>query len=89
MVKGEFDLLGDDARVYKLIGPALVRQDCAEAKANVNKRLDFINGELERIDEAYKAKSEELAKYEQEGAKITKTFQDFQAAMARQGQASQ
>ena len=42
----ELELLDDDANVYKLIGPVLVKQDLAEAKANVNKRLDYITAEL-------------------------------------------
>ncbi|KAF1315740.1 Prefoldin subunit 6, partial [Globisporangium splendens] len=50
MVKKELDLLGDDAKVYKLIGPALLKQDVSEAKANVNKRLEFINNELEKVN---------------------------------------
>ena len=32
--------------MYKLIGPALIRQDLPEVRANVEKRLDFINSEL-------------------------------------------
>lgn len=32
--------------VYKLIGPVLVKQDQAEAKSNVEKRLEFIRGEM-------------------------------------------
>jgi len=31
--------------VFKLVGPVLVKQDQAEAKANVDKRLEFIRGE--------------------------------------------
>jgi len=36
----------DGQEVYKLIGPVLVKQDTAEAKQNVSKRMDYINGEL-------------------------------------------
>lgn len=32
--------------MYKLIGPVLVKQDQAEAKANVDKRLEFIKSEM-------------------------------------------
>lgn len=32
--------------MYKLVGPVLVPQDQAEAKANVEKRLDFIRGDM-------------------------------------------
>lgn len=42
----ELELLEDDANVFKLIGPVLVKQDLAEAKANVNKRLEYITAEL-------------------------------------------
>ncbi|GMF55890.1 unnamed protein product [Phytophthora fragariaefolia] len=46
MVKKELDLLDDEAKVYKLVGPVLLKQDVDEAKSNVNKRLEFINNEL-------------------------------------------
>lgn len=42
----ELDLLNEDANVYKLIGPVLVKQDLAEANANVRKRIDYISAEL-------------------------------------------
>jgi prefoldin beta subunit len=32
--------------VFKLVGPVLVKQDQAEAKSNVDKRLEFIRGEM-------------------------------------------
>lgn len=46
MVKKELDLLDDETKVYKLVGPVLLKQDVDEAKTNVNKRLEFINNEL-------------------------------------------
>ncbi|KAJ0735238.1 putative prefoldin beta [Helianthus annuus] len=46
----ELDLLNDDANVYKLIGPVLVKQDLAEANANVRKRIEYISAELKRLD---------------------------------------
>ncbi|KAL7211454.1 hypothetical protein ACSBR2_014339 [Camellia fascicularis] len=50
LVLKELDLLNEDANVYKLIGPALVKQDLAEANANVRKRIDYISAELKRLD---------------------------------------
>ena len=44
-MKEELDLAGDDSKVFKLIGPALVNQDLAEAKGNVEKRIDYIRCE--------------------------------------------
>jgi len=48
LVKEELDRLEDSADVFKMIGPALVKQDLAEAKTNVKKRIDYISGELKR-----------------------------------------
>lgn len=42
----ELDLLNDESNVYKLIGPVLVKQDLAEANANVRKRIEYISAEL-------------------------------------------
>lgn len=42
----ELDKLEEGANVYKLIGPALVKQDIEEAKQTVQKRIDYINSEL-------------------------------------------
>merc|ERR1739838_432256 len=50
-VKEELDLAPDGAKVFKLIGPALVNQDLGEAKGNVEKRISYIAGELKRKDE--------------------------------------
>jgi prefoldin beta subunit len=40
------DLLEDDAVIYKLIGPALIKQELGEAKITVDKRLEYINREM-------------------------------------------
>nr|CAG4636716.1 EOG090X0MQF [Eubosmina coregoni]SVE70219.1 EOG090X0MQF [Eubosmina coregoni] len=49
-VKDELSLLESQANVYKLIGPVLVKQDLEEARQNVSKRIDYITGELKRLD---------------------------------------
>lgn len=51
LVKEELDRLENDAKVFKLVGPALIRQETTEAKSNVDKRIDYITGELKRHDE--------------------------------------
>merc|ERR1719209_661924 len=50
-VKEELDLAPGGAKVFKLIGPALINQDLSEAKTNVEKRIDYISGELKRKDD--------------------------------------
>lgn len=50
IVKEEFDKLGDDAKIYKLIGPVLVPQEKFEADANVEKRLEFITTQKKQAE---------------------------------------
>ncbi|CAI0548516.1 unnamed protein product, partial [Linum tenue] len=50
LVLKELELLKEEANVYKLIGPVLVKQDLAEANANVRKRIEYISAELKRLD---------------------------------------
>ena len=42
----EFASLTPNNTVYKMIGPVLVPQEQAEAKGNVDKRLDFIKSDM-------------------------------------------
>jgi prefoldin beta subunit len=42
----EFSTLKADNTIFKLVGPALVEQDPTEAKANVEKRLEYIKSEM-------------------------------------------
>mmetsp|Transcript_560 Transcript_560/g.3960 ORF Transcript_560/g.3960 Transcript_560/m.3960 type:complete len:125 (+) Transcript_560:75-449(+) len=50
MVLKELELLDDEANVYKLVGPALIKQDLVEAKSNVSKRVEYIQNEMKRIE---------------------------------------
>jgi prefoldin beta subunit len=38
--------LSEDANIYKLVGPVLLKQERAEAKMAVDARLEFIEGEM-------------------------------------------
>jgi prefoldin beta subunit len=49
MVLTEFNFLAEDANVYKLVGPVLAKQDLAECKGNVTKRIEFIDREIARL----------------------------------------
>ena len=50
MVIEEFKLLDDDANVYKLVGPILAKKDLSDCKENVEKRLEFIEKEIVRLN---------------------------------------
>lgn len=46
MVKQELALLDDNAQVYKLVGPVLMKNETEDAKQTVDQRLEMISGEL-------------------------------------------
>jgi prefoldin beta subunit len=50
LVKAELQHLEPGARVYKLIGPALVEQSETDAKTIVEKRLEYITQEIQRVE---------------------------------------
>ena len=50
VVKSEFDLLADDNAIYKLVGPVLIKQERPEARENVKRRIDFLQGEIKRTE---------------------------------------
>lgn len=45
-MQSEFASLDDDANIYKLIGPVLLKQDRTEAIRTVDGRLEFIEKEM-------------------------------------------
>jgi prefoldin beta subunit len=53
-VKEELDLLKSDDVIFKLVGPVLLKQDLVEANQNVQKRIDYIKGELKRHEQLIK-----------------------------------
>lgn len=83
MVKAEFKLLEDDANVYKLVGPVLVKQDLQEARANVDKRIEYIKEELARVDAQTK---ESEKKMEAQRGVVMQMQQKAQAARQGGGQ---
>ena len=80
LVKDELDGLEEDAKVFKLIGPALIRQENSDAKQNVNKRIDYISGELKRHDET-------LADLDKKQDEIREELQTIQTQMQKLAQA--
>ncbi|KAJ9647358.1 Prefoldin subunit 6 [Coniosporium apollinis] len=49
-VQKEFTLLSDDANIYKLVGPVLLKQEKSEAVMAVDSRLQYIEKEIKRVE---------------------------------------
>lgn len=60
IVLDEFE--AGEGPVYKLIGPVLLPQDRDEAKMNVEKRLEFIKGEIDGVEAKMAKTRDDLAK---------------------------
>ncbi|CAO2842193.1 unnamed protein product [Amaranthus hypochondriacus] len=83
LVLKELDLLNEDANVYKLIGPVLVKQDLAEANANVRKRIEYISAELKRLDATLQDMEEKQNSKKEGILKIQQKIQAHQAGKAK------
>ncbi|KID75704.1 Prefoldin subunit 6 [Metarhizium brunneum] len=78
----EFEKLGEDETIYKLMGPVLLKQDKVEAESTVKGRLDFIAGEVTRLETQIKETQDEL---EKKKAEIIQIQASAQAAAGGKG----
>ena len=83
MVLDEFNLMSADASVYKLVGPVLAKQDVAESKTNVEKRIEYITKEIERMD---KLEQDFQSKVEERRANIQKLQEDMRREIMKEQQ---
>ena len=60
IVKKELSLLDDEDVVYKLIGPILVQQETADAKIQVEARIEMINKEIHKLEKNYQTNSKKI-----------------------------
>ena len=76
MVLKELDLLEEDAQVFKLIGPVLVKQELVEVKTNVTKRIEFIKNDIKRLEDNVNAKEKEQEEVRTNIGKLQKQQQE-------------
>ncbi|KXJ90007.1 prefoldin subunit [Microdochium bolleyi] len=84
-VKQEFEGLKEGESIYKLVGPALLKQEKVEAESTVNGRLEFIGKELTRTEDQIKEVQNKLDKKKGEIIQLQASAQ--QAAGGAQAQA--
>jgi prefoldin beta subunit len=78
------DMLSEDGKVFKLVGPVLMGVELAESKANVSKRLEFIEAEIKKVDANIAVKQGEAAAL---GDEIAVAQREMQAEAAKAAQA--
>eukprot|EP00586_Coscinodiscus_wailesii_P022134 CAMPEP_0172501038 /NCGR_PEP_ID=MMETSP1066-20121228/145465_1 /TAXON_ID=671091 /ORGANISM="Coscinodiscus wailesii, Strain CCMP2513" /LENGTH=126 /DNA_ID=CAMNT_0013275611 /DNA_START=158 /DNA_END=538 /DNA_ORIENTATION=+ len=84
MVKQELDLLDDTSTVHKMVGPVLMTIDLDEAKQVVEKRLEFISGEISKIEGKLKEREEDAQRTAEKIQQMQSEMQAAAAAAARQ-----
>ncbi|CAG0884085.1 unnamed protein product [Darwinula stevensoni] len=82
LVLEELQKLESDANVFKLIGPVLVKQDTEEAKQNVQKRIEYIQGELKHCDTTLKDLNEKQESHKESIGKLQQQMQQMQVKAA-------
>ncbi|PHH87666.1 hypothetical protein CDD83_8576 [Cordyceps sp. RAO-2017] len=87
-VQQEFDALGGDETIYKLVGPVLLKQDKMEAESTVKGRLDFIGAEITRLEEEVKETQEKMEKKKMEIIQIQSSAQGAAGASGHGKQAA-
>ncbi|KAL9904058.1 probable prefoldin subunit 6 [Glossina fuscipes] len=71
----ELKLLGPENKVYKLYGPALVKQDLEESRQNVGKRIEYISKELKRFNETLEGLEKDMVKHREAVQKLQQQYQ--------------
>ena len=74
MVQQELLLLRVDNCVYKMVGPVLIKNDLEDAKLTVSKRLEFITGEIKKVENSMK-------ELEKEASEVAKKANEMQGLM--------
>ncbi|GFF49992.1 prefoldin subunit 6 [Aspergillus udagawae] len=81
-VQGEFAKLDEDSKIYKIVGPVLLKQDKNEAVMAVNGRLEFIEKEIKRIEGQIQEAQEKAEKKRVEIVQFQTQLQQQAAASA-------
>nr|CAG4652370.1 EOG090X0MQF [Triops cancriformis] len=81
-VKEELGILEEGANVFKLIGPVLVKQDLEEARQNVAKRMEYISGEIKRLEKTIDDLNGKQDSQRESLTKLQQQFQQFQVKAA-------
>ncbi|KAK5173081.1 Prefoldin subunit 6 [Saxophila tyrrhenica] len=79
-VQKEFSNLDDEAKIYKIVGPVLLKQDTTEAKGTVDSRLEYIGTEIKRVEETIKGLQQQSEGKRNEIMRIQATMQQSQTA---------
>ncbi|EEZ99517.1 prefoldin subunit 6 [Tribolium castaneum] len=82
IVKDELEILPKDAKVYKSVGPVLIKTELVEARQNVGKRMDYIKKEISRVDDLITSIEKKQDVHREALQKLQHQFQQAQVKAA-------
>ncbi|GAA5861430.1 hypothetical protein JCM8547_006126 [Rhodosporidiobolus lusitaniae] len=82
-VKKELAALTPENKVYKLVGPVMLKQDQTDARSNVDKRLEWIGGEVKRVEAQLKDLETKLEAKKLEIVHLQTQYQQVQQTAAQ------
>lgn len=89
-VTQELELVNEeDGLVWKLHGPVLIKQDLAEAKLNVNKRLEFMRNAIADVETKIEKVQQDMMKSKKKLQQIQELFQNAQKEMSHRAMQQQ
>lgn len=88
LVLKELQMLTDDSTVFKKVGGCLIKQDMFEATSNVEKRIEYISQELNRIEDQKTKTEEKRSKLGKAISRIEGDLQHIMKSMAAAQEAS-
>lgn len=74
MVLQELSLLDENANIFKMVGPVLIKNSQEDAKDTVGKRIEFITSEKDRLEK-------KLADLEKTSVEIAQRVQQMQGVL--------
>merc|ERR1711887_239385 len=81
VVQAELELINDDAIVYKLLGPVLVKQDKEEAITTVKSRSLYMESELKKCETSLQTIQKKMEKEQSNLQDLQMKAQQVQKAM--------
>lgn len=89
MVKKELDGVQDGYAVYKLSGPALIKQELADAQLTIDSRLKYLTNERDRIEKEIEEVQKQTIGSRNAIEAILKQYGELQAESQKAAQAAQ
>jgi prefoldin beta subunit len=89
MVKVEVDGIKDGYNIYRVSGPALIKQETVDAQLTIDSRLKYLTGERERVEKDIEAVQNDTLKARAAIEEILKQYGQLQAEAQKLAQQAQ